>query len=102
MRPPTSTVARGIKKKNRKKLANILHLDELVADIEPNFAASNQTCQKLILILYRFLHLFPIHALPVKQRQSPEALTKNLLDLFPGGVGYAPSCQLLHRVRAKQ
>ena len=85
---------------NLQELAEILHLDELVAEIQQNFAASNQTCQQLILIPHRFLHIFPIHALPVKQ--SAEALTTKLLDLFPGGVGYAPSCQLLHRVRAKQ
>ncbi|WP_193195719.1 hypothetical protein [Nostoc sp. MG11] len=43
---------------------------------------------------HRFLHLFPLHALPVKESY--------LFDLFPNGVGYAPSCQLLQQVQLRQ
>ncbi|MEG5160410.1 tetratricopeptide repeat protein, partial [Microcoleus sp. AT3-A2] len=39
-------------------LAQILHIDEILAAIP-------ETCDKLILIPHRYLHLFPIHALPV-------------------------------------
>ncbi|MGK7874165.1 MAG: CHAT domain-containing protein [Xenococcaceae cyanobacterium] len=73
------------------KLAQILHLDALLAHIPDN-------CQQLILIPYRELHLFPIHALSVKDRQTEKgdlSIKSNcLLDIFPSGVQYAPSCQL--------
>ena len=45
-------------------------------------------CDRLILVPHRWLHLLPIHALPL-------ADSKCLLDLFPQGVSYAPSVQLL-------
>ncbi|MEL6579536.1 MAG: CHAT domain-containing tetratricopeptide repeat protein [Cyanobacteria bacterium J06621_12] len=45
-------------------------------------------CNQLILVPHRWLHLLPIHALPL-------ADGKCLLDLFPQGVSYAPSVQLL-------
>ncbi|MEM8677592.1 MAG: CHAT domain-containing protein [Cyanobacteria bacterium P01_G01_bin.67] len=45
-------------------------------------------CNQLILVPHRWLHLFPIHALPLDDG-------KCLLDLFPQGVSYAPSVQLL-------
>lgn len=45
-------------------------------------------CDRLILIPHRYLHLFPLHALPLADGNL-------LLDRFPNGVGYAPSCQLL-------
>jgi CHAT domain-containing protein len=38
--------------------------------------------------------LFPLHALPVKESY--------LIDLFPNGVSYAPSCQLLQQVQLRQ
>ena len=62
------------------ELAEILHIDELITKIPQN-------CHRLILIPHRLLHIFPLHALEVKN--------KSLLELFPGGVSYAPSCQLL-------
>ena len=85
------------------KLANlpqILHLDEIVKNIP-------ETCDKLILIPHRYLHLFPLHALPVSrehwQRFHPNnqncPLNPCLVDCFDNGVSYAPSCQLLHRVQ---
>ncbi|WP_017721780.1 CHAT domain-containing protein [Kamptonema formosum] len=61
------------------ELARILHLREILEPI--------RHCQKLVLIPYRELHLFPLHALPIEGEKCP-------LDIFPGGVRYAPSCQL--------
>lgn len=72
-----------------KELAKILHLDELI-DYLP------LECQRLTIIPHRFLHLFPIHALPL----SHNGQTVHLLDCFPRGVSYAPSCQLL--IQAQQ
>ncbi|MCC3427425.1 MAG: CHAT domain-containing protein [Microcoleus sp. PH2017_01_SCD_O_A] len=70
-----------------KKLAQILHIDQIVNAIP-------KTCDKLILIPHRHLHLFPLHALPLTNNTA-----KCLIDAFPGGVSYAPSCQLLHQVQ---
>ncbi|MHC5826445.1 MAG: CHAT domain-containing protein, partial [Nostoc sp.] len=70
-----------------KKLAKILYIEEILAQIPKH-------CDRLILIPHRFLHLLPLHALPVKELY--------LLDLFPNGVGYAPSCQLLQQVQLRQ
>lgn len=61
----------------------ILHLEKILTHV-PN------TCNRVILIPHRFLHLFPLHALPL-----PNQKDICLLDKFPGGVRYAPSCQLL-------
>jgi CHAT domain-containing protein/tetratricopeptide (TPR) repeat protein len=68
-------------------LAEILHIDEIVNAIP-------KTCEKLILIPHRYLHLLPLHALPVTNNTA-----KYLIDAFPGGVSYAPSCQILHQVQ---
>jgi CHAT domain-containing protein len=69
------------------KLAEILHLQELISQLPPE-------CQRLILIPHSFLHLFPLHALPVNNSY--------LIDLFPQGVSYAPSCQILQQVQLRQ
>ncbi|AUT04192.1 hypothetical protein CLI64_03075 [Nostoc sp. CENA543] len=69
------------------KLAGILHIEEILAHIP-------EQCQRLILIPHRFLHLFPLHALPVK--------SSYLIDLFPKGVSYAPSCQILQQLQLRQ
>ncbi len=76
-------------------LADILHTDEIL-DLLP------ENIQKLVLIPHRLLHWFPLHALESK-RQTAEGTEKTgcLLELFPGGVSYAPSCQLLHQARPK-
>jgi CHAT domain-containing protein len=47
---------------------------------------------RLILIPHWFLHLFPLHALPLSDGQF-------LLDKFPQGIQYAPSCQLLQQIK---
>ncbi|OUL19007.1 CHAT domain-containing protein, partial [Nostoc sp. 106C] len=75
-----------------KELASILHIDEIQTQIPKH-------CDKLILIPHRFLHLFPLHALPVNQNSENYSY---LLDLFAGGVSYAPSCQLLQQVQQRK
>ena len=69
------------------ELAEILHIEEILQRIPPQ-------CQKLILIPHLFLHLLPLHALPGRNSY--------LMDLFPQGVGYAPSCQLLQQTQLRQ
>ncbi|MEH2427371.1 MAG: CHAT domain-containing protein, partial [Nostoc sp.] len=70
-----------------KKLAEILHLKEILDQVP-------KQCDRLIFIPHRYLHLFPLHALPVKESY--------LIDLFSNGVGYAPSCQILQQVQLRQ
>ncbi|NES17933.1 MAG: CHAT domain-containing protein [Symploca sp. SIO3E6] len=84
-------------------LSKILHLNEIIALLPKD-------CTQVILIPDRFLHLFPIHALPVSspnrqgevaQAESPpEFIT--LLDLFAEGVCYSPSCHLLQLTQGKK
>jgi len=81
-------------------LAKILHIDEIVQAIP-------KTCDKLILIPHRYLHLFPLHALPISQESWQRFHPDNpnpphnpyLLDCFDNGLRYTPSCQLLHKVQ---
>ncbi len=75
------------------KLASILHIDEILAQI------SNQ-CDKLILIPHRFLHLLPLHALPVTSQKYQDSLC--LLDIFADGVSYVPSFQILQQLGQRQ
>ncbi|MBE8966049.1 tetratricopeptide repeat protein [Nostocales cyanobacterium LEGE 12452] len=91
------------------ELAAILHIDEILTQIPKH-------CNQLILIPHRYLHLFPLHALPVKKQGSREQgagsngekpatnseSSSCLLDLFAGGVSYAPSCQLLQQVQQRK
>jgi CHAT domain-containing protein len=73
-----------------RQLAQILQIDEILAQIPSG-------CDRLILIPHRYLHLLPLHALPLKGQPN-----KCLLDRFPRGVGYAPSCQLLQLSQNQQ
>ncbi|MBF2090857.1 MAG: CHAT domain-containing protein [Synechococcales cyanobacterium K44_A2020_017] len=73
------------------ELAKILYLDELIEQLP-------RECQRLIIIPHRFLHLFPFHALPI----SNNGKKVNLLDRFPNGVSYAPSCQLLLQAQQRR
>ena len=104
------------------ELPKILHLDEILQNLFKNFPK----CQKLILIPHLYLHLFPLHALPVHLPSSPNPLLpegekganspssplsplgrgaggegKFLQDLFPKGVTYAPNCQLLQQAQSR-
>ncbi|MEQ9001519.1 MAG: CHAT domain-containing protein [Coleofasciculus sp. B1-GNL1-01] len=72
-------------------LAKILHINEIIKQIP-------EECDRLILIPHRFLHLFPLHALPL----SHNGKTDCLLDRFSNGVSYAPSCQLLLQAQQRK
>ncbi|WP_293130852.1 CHAT domain-containing protein [Microcoleus sp. bin38.metabat.b11b12b14.051] len=77
------------------KLSEILRLNEIIAKIPKH-------CHQLILVPHRYLHLFPLHALPFtsQTRFTQETMFRgNLLDCFPSGVKYAPSLQLLQLVQ---
>ena len=81
------------------RLGEILHFDQLLNAI-------GEKCDSLVLIPNRFLHLFPLHALPISQQKPTIAKGglggSILMDLFPGGVSYAPSCQLLQTAKNRQ
>ncbi len=64
-----------------RRLTKWLHLDTLVANLQPT-----PEIQRLILVPHCYLHLFPIHALPLADGQC-------LLDKFTS-VQYVPSSQL--------
>ncbi|MBD2518685.1 CHAT domain-containing protein [Nostoc sp. FACHB-973] len=72
------------------ELADILHIND-VLHLVPN------SCNAVILVPHRYLHLLPLHALPVSPSSpsSSSSSSSYLLDRFPNGVRYAPSCQLL-------
>ena len=70
------------------KLAKILHIDQIISRMPEN-------CQRLILVPFRYLHLLPLHALTSRRLKQNIEETASLLELFPGGVRYTPSCQLL-------
>ncbi|WP_287359250.1 CHAT domain-containing protein [Moorena sp. SIO3B2] len=75
-------------------LAQILFIDHIIKQIP-------EKCDRLILIPHRYLHLFPLHALPITSEQG-EGNAKILMDRFPAGVSYAPSCQLLQLTQTRQ
>jgi CHAT domain-containing protein/tetratricopeptide (TPR) repeat protein len=66
------------------ELAEILNINHILSKIPP-------TCQRLILVPYRELHLFPLHALPVAKNNGK---TVCLFDQFSQGVQYLPSLQM--------
>jgi len=76
-------------------LAEILHIDDIISRIDECFAKSGPKCNRLILIPHRYLHLFPLHTLPL-------ADGKLLFERFSQGVGYAPSCQLLKQAKDQE
>ena len=70
-------------------LSTILNLDEILANPEI------VECECLTLIPHRYLHILPLHSLPL--------LNGNLmLDCFEGGISYIPSCQLLQLTQRQQ
>ncbi|TRT77866.1 MAG: tetratricopeptide repeat protein [Microcystis sp. M_OC_Ca_00000000_S217Cul] len=70
------------------QLSEILPIDELLELIP-------KSCSRLILIPHWFLHIIPLHCLPLKNGQF-------LYQRFSNGVGYVPSCQLLKLVKSLQ
>ncbi|NEP28316.1 CHAT domain-containing protein, partial [Moorena sp. SIO3I6] len=75
-------------------LAEILLIDKIIQHIPPE-------CDRLILIPHQYLHLLPLHALPITSKQE-EATSEILMDRFPAGVSYAPSCQLLQLAQTRK
>ncbi|CDM95454.1 CHAT domain-containing protein [Limnospira indica] len=67
-----------------RRLRDILELPQLLPQIPPTY-------RRLIVVPYRELHLFPLHALPLGDGDEPDYLA----DRFPLGVTYSPSCQFL-------
>ncbi|MDJ1179690.1 CHAT domain-containing protein [Roseofilum sp. BLCC_M91] len=97
------------------RLAHLLQLPNLLSHIPPD-------CQHLILVPYRYLHLFPLHALPIPspvgegagEKDTPSPVGEGaggegipspvgegaggegiLSDQFPQGIRYIPSSQIL-------
>ena len=70
------------------QLSEIIHIDELLELIP-------QDCDRLIIIPHWFLHIIPLHCLPLQNGQF-------LYQRFSKGVGYIPSCQLLKLVKLSQ
>ena len=68
-------------------LARILHIDEIIQSIPPEY-------NRLILIPHQVLYLLPLHALSINS-QHDEEISEILIDRFPGGISYTPSCQFL-------
>ncbi|MEH2024159.1 CHAT domain-containing protein [Nostoc sp.] len=73
---------------NLEKLAEILNIDRVLTKINEIFNQQGEKCDRLILIPHRFLHLFPLHAMPLANGDL-------LMERFPQGLSYAPSIQLL-------
>ncbi|NEO55804.1 MAG: CHAT domain-containing protein [Okeania sp. SIO3B5] len=73
---------------NLSQLASILCLDQIIEKIPTE-------CDQLILVPHRFLHLLPLHSLPIAGDSS-------LFERFPKGVSYSPSCQLLQLTQTRQ
>ena len=88
----------------RNKLSNLLQTFADILHINDILALIPDTCQRLIIIPHLFLHILPLHALPVDPPQLSlkrgESATggSELQDLFPKGVQYAPSCQILQKI----
>ena len=86
------------------QLAEILHIQEILDLLSPK-------CNKVIFIPHLYLHLLPLHALPIlKQREETKFfkektdLQEHLIDKFSEGIIYAPCCQLLRftQIQAKR
>ncbi|MEH1976091.1 MAG: CHAT domain-containing protein [Nostoc sp.] len=70
------------------RLAEILQIEDILQLIP-------KICTRIILIPHRYLHLFPLHSLPL-------ANGKLLCERYPKGVSYAPSCQLLQQIQKRE
>ena len=75
-------------------LAQILLIDHIIQQIP-------EKCDRLILIPHQYLHWLPLHALPITSKQG-EGNPKILIERFPAGVSYAPSCQLLQLTETRK
>ena len=68
--------------------AQILKMEDILKLIPRN-------CSRLILIPHLWLHLFPLHALPLNNGEL-------LYERFPDGVSYAPSLQILQQIQRRK
>jgi len=73
------------------QLAKILDVEKILKTL----SELSTEYKQLILIPHRYLHLFPLHALPVTEQNC-------FLDYFPKGVRYAPSIQLLQLAQKRE
>jgi CHAT domain-containing protein len=73
----------------RNKLSNLLQTFADTLHINDILALIPDTCQRLIIIPYVYLHILPIHAFPINKNQI-------LQDKYD--VQYAPSCQILQKI----
>jgi CHAT domain-containing protein len=73
------------------RLSSLLMLDSIAATLSQLAPEVDQ----LILVPHRFLHLLPLHGLPLGSSDS------TLLDQFARGVRFAPSLQVLHLLRQR-
>ncbi len=80
-----------------RNLAEILDIDEILSHIRAE-------CNQLILIPHQGMHILPLHALPLGKggKEGGQTTQNCLLDKFPRGVRYAPSCQLLQLSQNQQ
>ena len=84
-------------------LAKILQIDQILG----KFSELPKSINQLILIPHRYLHLFPLHTLPVSTETwlkfhpqgNPIPPHPTVLDCFSQGVRYTPSNQLLKQVQ---
>jgi CHAT domain-containing protein len=74
------------------RISQLLKLPEIITLLQQLVP----DCNQLILVPHRILHLLPLHALPLNP------VGDCLLDLFPQGVRYAPSIQLLNLAQTWQ
>jgi CHAT domain-containing protein len=86
----------------KEKLPNFLEAFADTLQINHIFTLIPNTCKRLIIIPHCFLHILPLHALPVSNSHFLKRGWEGaeLHDLFPNGVQYAPSCQLLKIVQS--
>lgn len=71
-----------------KNLTEILQIEDILKLIP-------EKCTRLILIPHRYLHLLPLHALPLSNGEL-------LYERFPDGVSYAPSLQILQQIQMRK
>ncbi|WP_013321074.1 DUF3110 domain-containing protein [Gloeothece verrucosa] len=76
--------------------ANTLYINDIIALIP-------DTCKRLIIIPCHYLHILPLHALPIDLPQrllkkgEPQLILQDIYD-----VQYAPSCQILQITQQRQ
>ena len=75
-------------------LAKTICIDDILAKI-PEENPQKPKYTQVILVCDSFINMFPLHALKIANNNTAKNQTTYLIDRFPKGVRYAPSCQLL-------